>query len=139
MSIEHRRAWRLHPLPAALLAATMTLYAGAMLGDLAYASTYQIQWTNFASWLLVGGLVLGAVVCAWTAVDLVRGHRGGAIVAGFVLVLAAWIVGVFNTLVHARDAWAIMPAGLVLSVIAFLLAFAATWLGFSGLRAGDRR
>jgi uncharacterized membrane protein len=37
---------------------------------------------------------------------------------------------------HARDAWASMPAGLWMSVIAALLACVATWLGFRSLRLG---
>ena len=49
---------------------------------------------------------------------------------------AAQILGFVNALVHAKDAWASMPAALILSVIVALLAVAATWLGFATLRNG---
>jgi uncharacterized membrane protein len=65
-------------------------------------------------------------------VDLARPHRRtqGAIAYAAVL-LTTWVIGFFNALMHARDAWASMPAGLVLSVIVTLLAGVATWFGFA--------
>lgn len=51
----------LHPLHAVLLAGTIPLFLGALLCDLAYAASYEIQWSNFASWLIVGGLVFGGL------------------------------------------------------------------------------
>ena len=40
---------------------------------------------------------------------------------------------------HGRDAWAIMPTALVLSLLATVLALVATWLGFASVRAGEVR
>ena len=54
----------------------------------------------------------------------------------FLLLLATWVLGFINALEHAKDAWATMPQGLVLSVIVTLLACAATWIGLSNLRDG---
>ena len=126
-----------HPFQAALLAGSIPLFLGAMLCDIAYAKTYEVQWTIFASWLIAGGLVLGAVVLVLAAVDLFRGgHRGSRRLVYFLLVLATWVLGLVNALVHAKDVWAAMPDGLVLSVVVTVLACAATWLAFSGPRAG---
>ena len=50
--------------------------------------------------------------------------------------LATWIVGFFNALMHARDAWASMPGGLVLSVITFVLACVATFFACCPARTG---
>jgi uncharacterized membrane protein len=44
----------------------------------------------------------------------------------------------FNALMHARDAWASMPGGLVLSVIGTVLVAIAVGLGFWTQRAGGR-
>ena len=55
------------------------------------------------------------------------------------LVAAAWVVQVFNALMHARDAWAGMPGGLILSVIGTVFALAAVWLGFRAPRTGGVR
>jgi uncharacterized membrane protein len=129
----------LSPLHAVLLAGIVPLFLGVLLCDWAYGSTYEIQWKNFASWLLVGALVYGGVALLWSLIDLVRAdRRGGRPLLYFLLLLAAWVLGFINALVHAKDAWASMPAALILSVIVALLAVAATVLGFATRRAGDR-
>jgi uncharacterized membrane protein len=130
----------LHPIHGALLAGTIPLFLGGVLSDYAYASTYHIQWANFASWLIVGGLVFGGVVLLWSIINLVRTHHRGGIAITYTLVLfATWGLGFFNALIHAKDAWAAMPAGLVLSVIVALLACASTWLGFAKFGVGGSR
>src|SRR4051794_35836474 len=44
----------LHPLHAFLLAGAVTLFVSALLSDIAYFNTAEIQWKNFTSWLQVG-------------------------------------------------------------------------------------
>lgn len=135
--IPRRAAYRVHPLHAFLLAGTVPLFLGAMLSDIAYAKSYEIQWNNFASWLIAGGLVFGALAVLFAVVDLFRTDRRGWRPAVYTfLLLATWVLGFINALIHGKDAWAGMPAGLILSIIVVVLACAATWLGFSGLRAG---
>ena len=85
----------IHPLHAILLAFPLPLFLGALLSDIAYDATYQVQWTNFASWLIAGALLVGGLALLWA-----------------------------------------MPAGLWLSLAATLLALVASWIGYSGLRAG---
>ncbi len=46
-----------------------------------------------------------------------------------------WLIGFINALVHAKDAWAIMPESLYLSVVTMLLALAAALTGYSGARS----
>jgi uncharacterized membrane protein len=129
----------LSPLHAVLLAGIVPLFLGVLLCDWAYGSTYEIQWKNFASWLLVGALVYGGVALLWSLIDLVRAdRRGGRPLLYFLLLLTAWVLGFINALVHAKDAWASMPTALILSVIVVLLAVAATVLGFTANRAGKR-
>ena len=133
-TIEHRYptySTAIHPLHAVLLAGALPLFLGAALSDIAYFRTYEIQWNNFASWLIAGGLVLAAIALVFAVVDLFRAERraqGG--VPYLAVLVAAWVVGFFSALMHARDAWASMPAGLVLSLIVVVLACVATWLGF---------
>lgn len=123
----------LHPLNALFLAATLPLFLGALLADIAYWKTYEIQWTNFASWLLAGGLVFGALAVVAALVALFRApHRGGRVLVYALLVLGAWVVGLVSAFHHARDAWAVMPAGLVLTLIAVALACAAKWIAYAG-------
>jgi uncharacterized membrane protein len=131
-----RIRWTLHPLNAVLLAGALALFLGALLSDIVYFRSYQIQWNNFASWLLAGALVVGAfaLVAAIVGLFRVRGRAWPVVYA--LLLLAVWILGFIDALVHARDAFAAMPAGLVLSVIVVILACVALWIAFAGMRTG---
>ena len=123
-----------------LLAATLTLFLAALLSDIAYGESFEVQWTNFASWLIAGGLVFGGCVLLWALIDLIRADdRRGRPLVYFLLVLATWVLGFINALIHAKDVWASMPDGLILSAIVVVLAVAATWIGFSTLREGATR
>ena len=124
----------IHPLHALLLAFPFPLFLGALVSDIAYWRTYQIQWSNFSQWLIAGGLLVGGLALLWALVNLFRGDTGRSRrpVIYFVLLLATWAAGLVNALVHSADAWATMPEGLWLSVVATLLALAAFWVGHSG-------
>ena len=138
VTVDATRPRAIHPVHAVLLAGTFTLFLGALLNDLAYWTTYHVQWTNFASWLIAGGLVLGGIALLFALVGLRHAvRRSGPSLLYLLLLLITWIVGFVNALIHAKDAWAAMPEGLVLSVIATVMAGVATWLGFSSLRTGD--
>jgi uncharacterized membrane protein len=126
------------PLHATLLAGTVPLFLGALLSDIAYYQTYQIQWANFASWLIAGALVFCGLALLFALVNLVRAERkAGRPVVYFLLLLTTWVLGLVNAFQHAKDAFAMMPTGLVLSVIVTLLAVVATGVGLTNLRSGD--
>lgn len=129
----------LHPLHAILLAFPLPLFAGALLSDFAYRATFHIQWANFSSWLIAGGLVGGGFAMLWALINLFRrgpAHKGRMIVY-FLVLLVMWVLGLINALVHAKDAWATMPEGLYLSAITTLLALVAAWIGYSGFHTGE--
>ncbi len=133
------RSSAIHPAHAVLLAGTFTLFVGALLNDWAYSSTFHVQWTNFASWMIAGGLVLGGMALVFALVGLRHAvRRSGTSLPYLLVLLATCIVGLFNAVIHSKDAYAVMPEGLVLSVIAALLAGVATWLGFSSLSTRDQ-
>jgi len=130
---------RLHPLHAILLAFPLPLFLGALLSDLAYQASFNVQWANFSSWLIAGGLFFGGFALLWALVALFVGEtaRTRQPLVYFVVLLVMWVIGFINALVHAKDAWATMPEGLYLSVITALLALIAAWIGYSGFRAGE--
>lgn len=140
MTATAERPYRsgINPLHGLLLSGTFPLFLSAALSDYAYASSYQIQWSTFASWLIAGGLVFNGFALLCALIGLVRADRRGPHLVYFLLLLVTWILGFVNALVHARDAWAMMPTGFVLSIIVTVLACAATLLGFSRLSAGGR-
>ena len=115
-----------------MLGGALSLFLGALISDVAYYNTYEIQWQNFSSWLIVGGLFFSGFALVFAIVDAFRPVRRatGYFFYG-VIVLATWLVAFFNALMHARDAWAAMPVGLWLSVVTVLLTGIATWLAFA--------
>lgn len=131
----------LHPVYAMLLAFSFSLFLGALVSDLAYWSSYHVQWANFASWLIAGGLLGGGFALLWALVDLVRDRteRRPRRAAYSATLLATWVLGFINALVHAKDAWATMPEGLYLSAITALLSLAAAFIGYSGFRGRKAR
>ena len=96
----------LHPLHAVLLAFPFPLFLGALVSDLAYWATFQIQWANFSSWLIAGGLLAGAFAVLWALLDLFRRRTAPKRrpLIYFVVLLVMWVLGFVNALVHARDA-----------------------------------
>lgn len=138
---DRTHALSLHPVHAVLLASAVPLFIGAMLSDYAYSSTYQVQWTNFASWLIAGGLVFAGMALLWAITDLLRAgvswSRRSLLYT--LLLLATFVLGLVNALVHGKDAWATMPEGFILSIIVAILAVATVWVGFSTSRGGGIR
>jgi uncharacterized membrane protein len=121
---------------AVIATAALPLFVGALLSDWAYYSSHQVQWLNFSSWLIAGALLLLGLALLWglvgTLVSRAPAHRRGKVY--LVLLLAGFLLGFFNALVHARDGWATMPTGLVLSVVVLVLAAAGAALGLAGLQ-----
>lgn len=125
------------PLQAILLAGTVPLFLGALLSDIAYFKTFQIQWSNFASWLIAGGLVFCGLALLFALVNLIRAeHKAGRPLVYFLLLLGTWVLGLINAFEHAKDAWAVMPSGLILSVIVTVLSVVSAWVGLTSLRSG---
>jgi uncharacterized membrane protein len=128
------------PLHAVLLAGTVPLFLGGLLSDIAYYKTYQIQWSNFASWLIAGGLLFCGLALLFALVNLIRAERkAGRPLVYFLLLLVTWVLGLINAFEHAKDAWAVMPQGLALSGVVTLLACVAAWVGLTSLRSGGEQ
>ncbi|GLX15468.1 membrane protein [Pseudomonas straminea] len=132
--------YRPGPLHAMLLAGTVPLFLGALLSDIAYYNSFQIQWANFAAWLIAGGLLFAGLALLFALGNLIGAQRkAGRPVLYFLLLLVTWVIGLINAFEHAKDAWAVMPTGLVLSVVVAVLAVITAWLGLSNLRSGGER
>jgi uncharacterized membrane protein len=129
---RRRSPYPLHPFQVLLLGGAASFVVSGLLSDWAYFSTHEIQWKNFASWLIMGGLVVGGIALLWALVDAIGADQDrNRRVVYVLLLLAAWILGFIDDLIHAKDAWASMPEALIASAIVALLAIAATWLGLS--------
>ena len=94
--IDGRTPGRWH---AFLLAAAFPLFLGALWSDYGYWTSYELQWSNFASWLVAGGMVFLGVALLFAIVDLISGRRS---LLYFALLLAGFVLGIINALVHAH-------------------------------------
>ena len=104
--------------------AAFGMFAGAMLFDVIYTKSPQVMWFKGAAWLVVFAL-LGAIIPR--LINLVqvwivgRARATAAAKLDFWLNLLAIVVAVINAFVHSRDAYAVVPQGMWLSVITVLL------------------
>jgi uncharacterized membrane protein len=110
-------------------------FIGALITDIAYWQSANMQWANFSAWLLLAGVLLTVValiagLAGFFAWPRLRGLAAARIhFIGNILVL---IVGIFDCLVHSRDAYtSVVPAGLILSGLAVAILLAS---GFRGWR-----
>lgn len=115
-----------HPIASIFLPVPVVCFVGALLTDLSYlCSGGNLLWLNFSSWLLAAGLLFGALAGIFILIDAVRGAVSWL---AFVLLLAAWVVELINSLIHARDGWtAVAGLGLILSTIGAVLVLVAGW------------
>jgi len=108
-------------------------FIGALLTDIAYWKTAEMTWTDFSAWLLMAGLVLAVVGAIGVVADWSRGVLTTArlrLVLYFGCLLATFLLGFLNTLIHSRDAWtSVVPTGLALSIATFVAIVIAALLG----------
>ena len=127
-----------HPIYSALLPVPIVCFLGALLTDFAYSRSENFMWLDFSSWLLLVGLIAGGIAGLFLIIDLFRSgrDRSSALWLHLGLLAAAWVVELFNSFVHTRDGWtAVVPTGLILSLIAVVLSLLAGWFWQSTSRA----
>ncbi|GEM_PF-6351615 len=65
----------LHPIHAILLSFPIALFASALISDITYLNSEEIQWSNLSQWAITGALLFGAPVLVWAVVDWLRSQR----------------------------------------------------------------
>lgn len=113
----------------------ITCFSLALASDTFYLQTSNLLWLHFSEWLLLAGVVFGAIAILVALVDfLIRRIRPSwptVLLSVVVLVLAS-----INNLVHTADGWtAVYPTGLILSIATVVAMLLTGWFG----RKGDRR
>ena len=92
----------------------------AWIFDIIYLNSYVVEWTHAASWLIAIGLVIAILPRLIALIDLFRGGRR-AEKAHFWLTLVAILLAIVNAFVHSRDAYAVVPSGVILSTLVVAL------------------
>jgi uncharacterized membrane protein len=94
-------------------------FVGALIFDIIYSETAVMLWDKGAAWLIVFGLLFAVVprLVNLTQVWVTSRHiatRTDRV--DFWLNLVAIVVAIVNAFVHSRDAYAVVPTGMWLSV-----------------------
>lgn len=128
---------RLNPFHAILLAFPVALFTTALVTDIAYLRTQELQWTNFSAWLIAGGLMFTGLVLVWALVSVFLAFRHGERLRHFIyaaLMAALFVVGLANAFQHSRDGWSSVGTfGLVLSIMSAALALSAAVIAHTRL------
>jgi uncharacterized membrane protein len=121
------------PLHATLVPFPITCFVGALLTDIAYVNSANVQWSNFSNWLITAGLVMGGLAALTGMIDYISDRRVRAtrsVTPHMLLNIAVWVIQLFNVFVHNRDGWSsVVPTGITLSAISVVLLAVSTWLG----------
>jgi uncharacterized membrane protein len=111
------------------------LFVGTLIFDITYAATGNVFWGKGAAWLVTTGLFFAIIprlinLChVWLAP---RGRVAGIERFDFWLNLLGIIAAILNAFVHSRDAFAMVPENIILSVITVaLLCIGQFALGYS--------
>ena len=109
-----------------------TLMMAALFTDYMYFSNSLIQWSNFSTWLILGGLVLALLAAIFLLIDIAMFGAGPISWIDFGLLSLATLLSIFNELVHTRDAWTtVVPTGITLSAIVTILLLVAGLRGWT--------
>ncbi|HEX8445952.1 MAG TPA: DUF2231 domain-containing protein [Sphingomonas sp.] len=124
-----------HPLHPMLVPFPIVCFIGALLTDLAYYASANIQWSNFSIWLITAGLVMGGLAAVTGIIDYAGDKRVRAArpaTPHMIINLSVFVIELFNAFVHSRDGWtSVVPTGMTLSIISVLLLGISAWLGGS--------
>ncbi len=119
----------------------ISCFTSALLTDIAYYKTADIQWANFSAWMLAFGSFFLGLLILINLIDIVRAStpRPARLWLRLALYVLVFVVVMFNNFVHARDGWtSVVPQGLVLSATAVILMIIASFVGYRTLRADVR-
>jgi uncharacterized membrane protein len=99
-------------------------FVAALIFDIIYSETAVMLWDKGAAWLIVFGLLFAVVPRLVNLTQVWITSRRTATRADkldFWLNLFAIVVAIVNAFVHSRDAYAVVPAGMWLSVCTVIL------------------
>lgn len=124
-----------HPLHPMLVPFPIAFFIAALVTDIAYTQTANVQWANFSIWLITGGLVMGGLAALTGIIDYAGDRRvraTGVATPHMIINLSVYIIELVNAFVHSRDGWtSVVPTGITLSIVAVVLLGAGAWLGGS--------
>jgi uncharacterized membrane protein len=122
------------PLYLLLFPIPVVCFLAALVTDIAYAASAFLMWLHFSEWLIAAGLAFGALAAIVLLIEffasrVIRSQASGW--AHLALFYAALVVELFNAFHHTIDGYtAVVPTGLILSIVGAILALAAVGVLF---------
>jgi uncharacterized membrane protein len=108
-------------------------FVGALITDITYANTAEMQWANFSVWLLAAGLIVALFAVIAGLIDFFSEPRIRDLTIAWVHGIGnaiALILALFNVFIHSRDAYtSVVPTGIILSALTVLVFLVTGWLG----------
>jgi uncharacterized membrane protein len=124
-----------HPIHPKLVPFPIVCFTGALLTDIAYSRSANMQWANFSVWLITAGLVMGGFAAVAGLIDYFGDRRvreARPATPHMLINILVYVLELFNAFVHSRDAWtSVVPTGLILSIVSVALLIVGAWLGGS--------
>ncbi len=121
----------LYPLLASVPSACFT---GALVTDIAYWRSANMQWANFSAWLLAAGLLIAVFAILVGIIDFAIERRVRVLRIAWLYAAGnalAVVLEIVNSFVHSRDAYtSVVPDGLILSALTVIILLATGWMGW---------
>lgn len=125
-----------HPVHCLLLAFPIALFPSGLVSDITYLNTTEMQWSNFAAWLIAAGTMFAGLIVVWILLASLRNWDQQRV--RLILAVLMFFAGLVNSFQHSRDGWSsVGPFGLALSILSALLALILGWITYR--RAGTSR
>jgi len=97
-------------------------FVGALIFDAVYRNSADVMWFKSAAWLIAIGLFFAVIPRLINLVQVWFSRSGPSpSKLAFFLYLLGVVAAIVNAFVHSRDAYAVMPEGLWLSVATVVL------------------
>lgn len=131
--VESTAAIAGHPIHPMLIPFPISFLVGALVTDLVYWSTNGAFWAESSFWLILAGLITGAIAAVFGLIDFltierVREHSAGWI--HFIGNAAVLVIALISVLMRwDNPEAAVMPWGLLLSVVTGLILIVTGWYG----------
>ncbi len=113
----------------------LVCFMATLVTDIVYWRTAAMPWADISAWLLVAGLVVSILTAAAGLVDFFGEPRIRELRAAWIHGLgniAAFILSIFNALIHTRDAYtSVVPSGLTLSALVVAILLVTGWNGWT--------
>lgn len=99
-------------------------FVAALIFDITYATSRNVFWGKGAAWLITTGLLFAIIPRLINLVQVwipPRGSAGSGARLDFWLNALGIVAAIFNAFVHSRDAYAMVPQNVILSVVTVAL------------------